>query len=368
MTAQSEKSPHVLGVTRLTPSKNEELSTMAALSGHMILRQALEPDDAAIGDGGYEESSGPALALPIISTYGRVLAVLYVRSRYEENTSTNDTFTLDDQLLLRVVGHIIGGIVFTYRGNYLARDVVAGMIQQPRSVDHFFQEFKTANSFWADLEVVLRDQIVADVSVKEASTAASAERTTNPVTVLAIDIDRHTDFVNTHGSNTARHLIRAVGRSIAGQPLLTSSPLMGATKRTNIKLYHIYGDRFFLLLENISEGTAHSYARNLRDLLTTDYTLEITRTVGNLPTVGAVRLENVSVRIAVISYNSETLSGMLTSVTPGEDATLDPTHEPVQHIMKVITDALYWIESGKAEENRRYYVPRRWEGVVPSIT
>ncbi len=133
-------------------------------------------------------------------------------------------------MFLRVIGHIIGGVVSGYRGNYLTRDVLVGMIEQPRTVDRFFQEFKTANAFWTDLEVALTNLMKARAPLPEGGDPRH-ESAINPITLLAIDIDGHTNFVNAYGANTARHLISAVGRRIAGQPLLTSSPLMGASER-----------------------------------------------------------------------------------------------------------------------------------------
>lgn len=339
--AQSAQSPHAVGMTRLTPGKNEGLSTLAALSGHMLLRRAMDSTDAAVADAGFEGEPGPALALPIVSTNGRVQAVLYIRSKYEDHTSTHETFTFDDQLLLRVIGHIIGGVVSGYRGNYLARNELAEMIKKPRYVDRFFEEFNSANAFWVDLEAALQGRIDTRATAKETRKAASGSGSAKPITLLAIDIDSHSNIVNSHGSNTARNLIRAIGRRIAGQPLLTSSPLMGAPDRTRNNLYHMYGDRFFLLLENIPLNDALTYADNLRELLSGSYTLETSRTTGNQTGLGTkVKLDKITVRIAVISYDSETLNKLLASVTPEKRDIPTQPHEPVQYIISVITSAL----------------------------
>jgi GGDEF domain-containing protein len=343
VTAQSRMSPHTVGVTRLTPGKNEGLSTQAALSGHMLLRRAIESTDAAVADAGFEDEPGPALALPVLGVYGRALAVLYIRSRYEQMTSTYQTFTADDQMLLRVIGHIIGGIVSGYRGNYLARDVLAEMIKQPRSVDRFFQEFKSANAFWLDLETALRGASVAKEARKSSSTSTSASRATNPITLIAIDIDGHSNIFNEYGNNTARNLLRAVGRRIAGQPLLTSGALMsaGASDRTRKYLYHLYGDRFCLLLENFSHDDAKLYAANLRELLNGDYTLEISRAMGGQAApVTKFKMYGVSVRIALISYDSESLRRLLAPVVAGDRPIFGHIDEPVQYVISLITNAL----------------------------
>jgi DNA-binding transcriptional MerR regulator/GGDEF domain-containing protein len=341
VTAQSKMSPHILGVTRLTPGKNEGLSSLAALSGHLLLRRAMESTDAAIADAGFEGEPGPALALPVLGSFGRVMAVLYIRSKYEGDTSTHETFTFDDQLLLRVIGHTIGGIVAGYRGNYLARNVLAGMIEQPRNVDRFLQEFKSANAFWVDLETALKGQIDILATSKETRDGAAENSRTNPITLLAIDIDGHSNIFNEYGHNTARSLIRALGRRIAGQPLLTSSSLMGASSHTRNNLYHIYGDRFCLLLENISRQDAESYAINLRDMLSGNYTLEISRASdGQTASASSFRLHNVSVRIALISYDRSTLRKLLAPVTPASPATHSHAHEPVQYVISVIMNAL----------------------------
>ena len=324
--AQSEDSPYILGVTRLTPGKNDGLPTLAALSGHMLMRRTAVSLDTADANAGFEEEPGPELALPIIGPQGQVLAVLYVRSKYEENTATQETFTADDQLLLRVMGHIIGGVVSGYRGNNLTRDVLVGMIEQPRTVDRFFQEFKTANAFWTDLEVALTNLMKARAPLPT-SNKPPEEGASNPITLLAIDIDGHTNFVNAYGSNTARHLISAVGRRIAGQPLLTSIPLMGASERSKNNLYHIYGDCFYVLLEGISTQVAQSNAKHLKKLLAGSYSLEVSRTTASQTVpVATVKLEKVSVRIAVVSYGSAILSKMLTLAEPAEP--MSPLNPP----------------------------------------
>ncbi|HEY1388734.1 MAG TPA: hypothetical protein VGF38_09335 [Ktedonobacterales bacterium] len=342
VTAQSAESPHTLGVTRLTPGKNEGLSTLAALSGHMLLRRAIESTDAAVADAGFEDEPGPALALPVLGPYGRALAVLYIRSKYDNDTSTPQTFTADDQMLLRVIGHIIGGIVSGYRGNYLARDVLAEMIKQPRSVDRFFQEFKSANAFWADLETALRNASSAK-ETRKSTPSSAVGRATNPMSLIAIDIDGHSNIFNEYGNNTARNLLRAVGRRIAGQPLLTSGALMsmGASDRARKNLYHMYGDRFCLLLENFPREDAGVYAANLRDLLSGNYTLEISRATGSQAAPATkFKIQGVSVRLALISYDGDSLRRLLGPVLAGGRPRSGLVDEPVQYVISLITNAL----------------------------
>jgi GGDEF domain-containing protein len=350
--AQSEESPHTLGVTQLTPGRNEGLSTYAALSGRMMLRRAVESEDPAVADFGVgaEGEPGPALAMPVVSVYGRVLAVLYIRARDDGDTTIDQTFTPDDQLLLRVVGHIIGGIVFSYRGNALQRDQLKAMIERPRPVDRFLYEFKTANAFWNDLDDALKRQMKAgrppDVTHEIQSPARDYDAP-NPITMLVVDISRHTTIINTHGSNTARHLIRAVGRRIAGQPLVTSSSLMGKSAGARNNLYHLYGDRFCLLLENTSMNDGLSYARHLKRLLSSPYELDVSRIEnGQSVPVATVTLNDIKVRMALVSYDAGTLRRMLTSAALKEDheGTEDTpeqrTHDPVQYVISIIMDAL----------------------------
>lgn len=339
--AQSKKSPHTVGVTRVTPGKNDGLSTLAALSGHVLYRRAFDSTDAAVADAGFEGEPGPALALPVLGSHGKPLAVLYIRSKYDGDTSTSQTFTVEDQMLLRVIGHIIGGIVSGYRGNYLARDELVEMIRQPRSVDRFFHEFKSANAFWQDLEHVLTEQQATVRSAKEPrkGAAGQASRATNPITMIAIDIDGYSDYFNKYGNNTARSLLLAVGRRIADQPLLANSPLLSASDRTRKTLYHMYGDRFCLLLENVSADDAARYATNLGELLNSAYTLEVSRATGmRSGPATKFTIRDVEVRIALISYDSETLRMLLAPVDPAKAT--DRIHEPVQYVISVITNAI----------------------------
>jgi len=341
--AQSKRSPHIVGVTKLTPGRNEGLSTYAALSGHMILRRAVDSADPAIADTGVdiEGAPGPTLAMPAVSSTGKVLAVLYVRAVYGKNGSTNDTFTANDQLLLRVIGHIIGGIVFSYRGNVLTRNRLREMIDQPKRVDRFLREFKTMNDFWSDLNTMLQRQQNAPSSVARATDAVDNDAP-NPITMLAVDIEDHSTLINTYGSNTARHLIRAVGRRIASQPFVTSSPLIGAATGARNKIYHLYGDRFCLLLENASMTSAQSYARGLQHLISGSYSLEVTHVdeTGHTVAAAAITLHKVGVRLAVVSYSGAKLGQMLQAATPPEPVTEHKTYEPVQYVLGGIMSVL----------------------------
>lgn len=339
--AQSEKSPHILGVTQLVQGKNEGLSTMAALSGHVLLRRTVESTNAAVADSGVTGEPGPALALPVLGAYGSVLAVLYIRAKYADGTSTHKTFTFDDELILRVIGHIIGGVVAGARGNYLERNVLAGMIEEPRNVERFFREFKSANGFWVELEDALQGHPATPSPARRVSRPLPGSLPSNPITLLAVDIDGHSNLVNIYGSITARHLVRAVGRRIAGQPLLTGSPLMSASDRPANNLYHMYGDRFYLLLENSSESGAFSFARNLRSLLAGGYMLELSSDSDgrSVPTT-KFTLDEVSVRIMVIHYDTETLQRMLSSVRTDHRARPSQAHEPTQYVISLITSAL----------------------------
>lgn len=336
VTVQSKKSPHIPGVTRLSPGSNAGLSTAAALSGHMLLRQVMDSTDAAIADAGVEGDPGPAVALPILSLYGRMLAVLYVRAAHGKEVTVERTFTPDDQLLLRVLAYIIGGIVFTYQGSELPGDVLSRMIAQPRSVDRFFQEFLSANSFWQDLGKTLRNRS------DQMKTGAL-----DPLTLIAIDIDGFTDVINTHGLNVARHLMRAVGKRLEQKIKFTSIPAL--TPRPRANLYYIYGDRFYLLLDGSGWDVARNYARTVRELLAGDYAIEVTRmNAVRAVAVGTTGIDEVRVRIVVVTYEGGQLSRLITHANdashnapaPYSSSSANQSHDPVQNLVNDITSAL----------------------------
>ena len=143
-------------------------------------------------------------------------------------------------------------------------------------------------------------------------------------------------------------VIRAVGRRIAGQPLVTSSSLMGKSAGARNNLYHLYGDRFCLLLENTSMNDGLSYARHLKRLLSSPYELDVSRIEnGQSVPVATVTLNDIKVRMALVSYDAGTLRRMLTSAALKEDheeGTEDTpeqrTHDPVQYVISIIMDAL----------------------------
>lgn len=338
VTMQSELSPHTVGATRLSPGGNAGLSTAAALSGHMLLRQVMDSTDAAIVNAGVEGEPGPALALPIQSVYRRMLAVLYVRSTASESVTVDDTFTADDQLLLRIIGHIIGGIVFSFQGSLLTGNMLTDMIAQPRNVDRFFQEFPTANAFWAHLETALQKRIDAARERPQIQRQTQDASAVTPFTLLAVDMDGYTNVLNTYGANTARHLVRAVGNRIAQKIKLTTIPVLSPRRRAT--LYYIYGDRFYLLLDNMGLEEAKTYATDLQKQLIDNYTIEVTRTNGSRAiSAGAITIANVRVRMVFISYEGKQLSRLVKSPAD-ESSSATQARNPVQNLIYGITDAL----------------------------
>src|SRR5260370_31335392 len=83
------------------------------------------------------------------------------------------------------------------------------------------------------------------------------------------------------------------------------------TKHTDCKLYHIYADRFYLLLKGIPLEQARAKAEAVREALSGSISIE-----RSMPSAESLVLPDVTVRLGVLSYTFKKLEENLVSDNP----------------------------------------------------
>lgn len=310
--AQSQHSPHKVGVTTVSPDKHANtLSLKAYQSGRVIYRSTILDIDTSIA---HHEVEGPvrsAIAVPIGGESGSAVAVLYVAS-YQ-----TAAFSESHQRVLRLVGRMIEEAILIY---YIRQQVVAKLanaIDHPLSVDPVFENFWSENDFVQDVEDLLtalkiemggwKEPKHEIVPLEERKARSKAnEQSGEVVSFIAVDIDNQSSLAIRYGDQAVRNLSKAVGLLIQEKQNLSTS----AEHR---KVYQISADRFYLILKGMTLDEARSKAKQLRDTLRGDYRIGVRRVFAErlmLPE-HTLELSNVTVRLGVAAYSYGKLKEML---------------------------------------------------------
>jgi GGDEF domain-containing protein len=124
---------------------------------------------------------------------------------------------------------------------------------------------------------------------------------------VAVDVDNLARFSLEHGDRLANNLNQAIAIRIREQ-------IQTFFKRSmNCRLYHIYSDLFYLVLNEVSLEEAREKAELLRQDLTRPYQVDALRIHNEQVQIAdsTIDLSEVTVRLAVTSYTTATLRGML---------------------------------------------------------
>jgi GGDEF domain-containing protein len=323
--AASSNSPHRPGQSRLPP--NEGYLYFRALQSRSLLyrrrlasRDTLGSSLAAAQFG----ISGSALALPIMGENGAALGVLYVLSLEP------DAFSEEDLRLLRVMGHMIEDLLMIYRARLTAMRGLESVLTTPELIDDSFGYFLSENDFVRDIESLLASLLQSDEQPlaalerpslpggSAAETSASREAvpavlapTQGPaqeealspaetLSIIALDIDNQSQIIRRYGELALRNLTQAIGQRIQRQLV-------------DGRLYHIYGGRFYLLLNDISLARARQIAQTLRLSLRRSYRVELTQRSlwQSEPSDTGVELGEISVSLGVTLYPRTKLIDLL---------------------------------------------------------
>ena len=138
------------------------------------------------------------------------------------------------------------------------------------------------------------------------SDASEVEQPTEEVvSFISIDVDHQSYLASMYGNEMTRNLSRTIGLRINEmiQALIT--------KHTDCKLYHIYANRYYLLLKGIPLEEARTKAEAMRQALEGGITIE-----QPTPPARSIVLPEVTVRLGVSSYTYKKLEENLESDDP----------------------------------------------------
>ncbi len=301
--AKSEDSPYKLGADLYPDETSIYLSLRAFQSGHIIYRPNIAEEDLTVVLRQVEGPIRSAIAVPIGGENGLPIGVLYVTSQ------AADAFSESEQRVLRIMSRIVEEQLMIYHtGQQVTRRLV-DLVETPSVVDPLFNEFLSENEFISDIEKMLRDIKVShrkreERAREEGLTLAKFDEVhkikeqSEVVSFIAVDVDDLSKFANKFGDQMTRNLSREVGSRIQGQFRAL------IRKDEASKLYHIYADRFYLILKGIPLEEARKDAERLRNALKARYRVSAMRVSMDQPTPpgSMLVLDDVTGRLAVTSY------------------------------------------------------------------
>ena len=308
--AQSQSSPHKVGVTTVSPDKTvNSLSLRAYQSGQVVYHPNT---DASLAHHKVEGPVESAIAIPIGGESGPAVAALYVAS-YEKAA-----FSEYSQQVLRMICRMIEEAIVTYRTRNQVMARLTDALDLPRVVDPLFEKFLSESDFVHDIEELLTtlkaqlgqwEEAVRKekAPLEERKTQAREEQSTGEVvSFIGVDIDNQSSLATKYGDQVARNLSREVGLRILGKQRLYSNPAYH-------RVYHFYADRFYLLLKDMTLDEARSKAEQLKNTLNGDYRIEARRVPVErlkLPE-HMLELSGVTVRLCVSSFTYGKLKELL---------------------------------------------------------
>jgi GGDEF domain-containing protein len=310
--AQSKNSPHKVGVTAISPGKYvHSLSLRAFQSGRIIYRRKINSAESTIA---FRELEGPtrsAIAVPVGSEEGQPLAILYVVS--DEVAA----FATDDQRVLRMIGRIVEELLMTYHARHHITQNLSKLIITPTVVDPLFKDFFSENEFVEDVETFLTiiktqmDETKELISRNDSSVIdhesqfGTVQVTEEVISFISIDVDNQSYLADVYGNEMTRNLSRTIGLRVKEmmQTLIT--------KHTDSKLYHIYADRYYLLLKGIPLEQARAKAEAMRESLAGSIAIE-----RPTPPARSIVIPDITVRLGVASYTYKKLAENLSSDNP----------------------------------------------------
>lgn len=317
VSAQSKNAPHRIGVTTISPNDSVlGLSLRAFQSGHIIFRSEISTEDSTIALREVEGLIRSAIAVPV-GEYGQPVAVLYIVSD-EPNAFSEGDQHKGDQRVLRIIGRMIEELLRTYYVRQQVAEKLTALITSPSVVDTLFGEFSSENEFIRDIEELLtsiqkrireREKKVEEKDISLIDDDAQS-RTEHPseefISFIAIDVDNQSKLANKYGDQMMRNLGRKVGLRIQEQLRVLF------TEHVDCRLYHVYADRFYLLLKGISLEQAREKAMKIKIILKDPYQLDAFRpSIEEQTPPDSMQVLSISVRLAVTSYPYTKLEDLL---------------------------------------------------------
>jgi len=357
--AQSEKGPYKVGVDTFYPYEaSKSINLRAFQSGHIIYRSDLASEDSSIDIGAEKFKIGSDIAVPIGGEDGRPLAVLYVASEKSK------AFTEADERLLRITCRILEELLRSYLARQRVTKELMDLLANPGVVDKAFKDFGSETEFRNDIK-----EILSDIKKQKQERMEQANKKPLPgeihevyggeqegeaywtgqqdgeyedeqqdewVAIIAIDIDNQSSRANQYGELVTRNLSREVGLRIQGhfRAILR--------KPETCRLYHLYADRFYILMKGVDDKQALEDAQRLNQSLSGSYRVDVKRSLTEQTTLagGMLILHNVTVRLGVNSYKYSKLEQILGrySDTTAISEVTEKIFSTLDHVLKMGMD------------------------------
>ncbi len=313
--AKSKYAPsgYKIGTTFVAPDRSiVSLSLRAYQSGRIAYRPLVTPEDQSVANQEQEAPIRSAIAVPVGGENETPLAVIYVVS------SEPGAFDENDQRILRMIGRMVEELLLTYQARIATTRSMNALLTSPATVDSSFAMFASENDLMADIAALLYalkyrtngnqpgsesenpEEVLARRKMRLASEAV--------ISFLAIDVDNQTSYTLKYGERMSKNLSRLVGLRIQRQlPALFSNS-------EDCRMYHAYGDRYYVLLNGIPLEQARAKAALLKDALDDTYQVDALRFSIEQPTQSnnlLVQAENITSRLGVSSYPYQKLEEIL---------------------------------------------------------
>jgi GGDEF domain-containing protein len=321
--AKSLHSPHALGVMVHPQGSVVGLSIRAFQSGTIVLRRNIMrqgSDGATIALWESERTIRSAVAFPIGGEDGLPIGVVYVASEHP------DAFSEDDLRVFRLIGRMAEDRL---RVSGVQRQIyrkLSSVIANPVVVDSFltiFTDILTEGQFRRDVEELLQDISMPQSRSTDGARASIVGFTKDhiqnmegvseeAVSFISVDVDQQGYLANVYGDLAVRNLNLEVGIKIKD----TLKAL--AKEYADCHVYHIYADRFYIMLDGVSLERARKIAEQLRLALSGTYKLDALKMYPEQETPSGRLLEipDITVRLGVTSYLFTKLAEILARYAP----------------------------------------------------
>lgn len=304
--AQSPDSPHKVGVASVAPEYDlNSLSLRAYQSGQVCYRNKISPEDSIIAFHDVEHPINSAIAVPVGAEHGEPVAVIYVVSELDGAFAQEQ-----DRRVLRLMGRMVDEVVRIYQLRRQEAENLGNILRSPDIVDSVVGIFYSENKFIHDLEEFLlgyntyREQ--QKITAHQTSAPAGGDQEVGEtlteqhvISLIGIDVDHLSRISQKYGEHAVRNLCRDIGQRIKGELASTFKKYPGC------KFYHIYADRFYVLMQNVPYEQVISKARLLKKSL--DGTYKINLLSHQPPVSGTLQEIGITVRLAVSAYDDATL-------------------------------------------------------------
>lgn len=306
--------------TRLTLApfdKHSSHSYIRALqSRHSIYQPHISTAESQTLFRNLEPPIRSVISLPIGGEDGLPLGVLSVASHLPV------AFPKQDQRVLRMISCMIEELLKTYQVRQRVTQHLSDMIKNPALIDTLFDGFASENHFNSDVE-----ELLTTIQQAQHDSEKQEQLADRVVSFIAVDIDHSSSLANKYGERTARNLTREIGLRLQEQirTFFKEYPVC--------QLYHMYADRFFILLRNTTLEQTREHAERLRVSTIGTYKFDALRVYPDqyARPESMIEINDITVRMSITSYPYLKLNEILREHAPAF---------AISEVRSIITSAL----------------------------